>query len=153
MFKRIMVPTDGSPASTAAIDAAVGFAHGTGAEVVGLHVIPLRPLFSHVLGVLAAPGNRELAHEYLGYLERRAAHAGVPVSVLTRTSDTPWEEIIRAARDLLCDLVVMGTHGRSGAAALLLGSQTQAVLTHSAIPVLVIPQAAAAPIVSLASTT
>lgn len=143
MFKRIMVPTDGSPASTAAVNAAVGFAQGTGARVVGLHVIPLRPLFSHMLGVLAAPGNRQLADGYLGYLELRAAQAGVPASVLTRNSDTPWEEIIRAARDLLCDLVVMGSHGRGGAAALLLGSQTQAVLTHSAIPVLVIPQAAA----------
>lgn len=144
MFKRIMVPTDGSPASTAAVNAAVGFARGTGAEVVGLHVIPLRPLFSHVLGVLAAPGNRQLAQEYLGYLERCAAQAGVPASFLTRNSDTPWQEIVRAARDLPCDLIVMGSHGRSGAAALLLGSQTQAVLTHSAIPVLVIPQAAAA---------
>jgi nucleotide-binding universal stress UspA family protein len=140
MFERIMVPTDGSVASTNAIDAAVAFAHGTGAQVVGLHVIPLRPLYSHLLGVLATPENEALANEYLDYVKRRAAQAGVPATVLTRTSDTPYDAIVTAARDQQCDLIVMGKHGRSGVRALLLGSQTQAVLTHSAIPVLVIPQ-------------
>lgn len=154
MFKRILVPTDGSAASTAAVDAAVILAHATGAELVGLHVIPLRPLNSHVLGVLVAPEKRALADEYLGHLERRAAETGLAASVQTKTSDTPHEQIIKTARDLQCDLIVMGSHGRSGAAALLLGSQTQAVLMHSAIPVLVIPQpgASAAPIVHEART-
>ena len=142
MFKRLLVPTDGSPASTAAVDAAVGFAHGVGAELVGLHVIPLRPLFSDVLGVLAAPRNRAMAQAYLGYVERRAAQAGVAASVLTRTSDTPHEAIVTAAPDLQFDLIVMGSHGRSGATTLLLGTQAQGVLTHSAIPVLVIRQPA-----------
>lgn len=142
MFTRIMVPTDGSAASMAAADTATALAHATGAEVVGLHVLPLRAFGSHVAGVLAAPENDTLAKEYLGYVEERAAQAGVGVSVLTRTSDTTYEAIIKAARDLQCDLIVMGSHGRSGVKAMLLGSQTQAVLTHSAIPVLVIPQAA-----------
>lgn len=143
MFKRILVPTDGSAASRAAVDAAVALAHDTGAEIVGFHAIPMRPLFSSVLGVLAAPGNRAQAQEYLGYLKRRAAQAGVAATVVTETSDAPSGQIIKTARDLQCDLIVMGSHGRSGAAALLLGSQTQAVLTHSAIPVLVIRQPAA----------
>ena len=143
MFKRILVPTDGSAASTAAVDAAVALAHDAGAELVGLHAIPLRPLFSHVPGVLAAPGNRALAQEYLGYLERRASRAGVAATVATQTSDAPCEQIIKTARDLQCDLIVMGSHGRSGAAAVLPGSETQAVPTHSAIPVLVIRQPAA----------
>lgn len=140
MFKHILVPTDGSAASAAAIDTAVNLARDTGAQLVGLHVLPLRPQFSHVLGVLAVPGNEAMAREYLGYFEQRAAQAGVPVSVLIRSSDTPSEAIITAAGDLQSDLIVMGSHGRSAAAALLLGSQTQAVLAHSAIPVLVVRQ-------------
>ena len=140
MFKHILVPTDGSAASAAAVEAAVDLARDTGARLDGLHVMPLRPQFSHILGVLAVPGNEAMAREYLGYIERRAAQAGIPVSVLTRTSDTPSAAIVTAARDLQCDLIVMGSHGRTGARALLLGSQTQAVLAHSAIPVLVVRQ-------------
>lgn len=144
MFTRIMVPTDGSAASTVAVDKAVAFARATGAEIVGLHVVPQRVLMSQVAGVLAAPENEALAKEYLGHLERRAQQAGVRATLLTKTSDDPYEAIIKAARDLQCDLIVMGSHGRSGVKALLLGSQTQAVLTHSAIPVLVIPHAGSA---------
>lgn len=99
----------------------------------------MRPHFSEVLGVLSAPEHEERANEFLGYVERRAAQAGVTAAVQARRADAPWEAIIAAARDLRCDLIVMGSHGRSKASALLLGSQTQAVLTHSAIPVLVIP--------------
>lgn len=149
MFNRILVPTEGSAASMVAVDAAVGFAHETGARLIGLHVLPLRPLHSHLVGVTAGPEIRAVAQEYLGYLKRRAKQADVPVDLLMRTSDRPYEEIIKSARDFQCDLIVMGSHGGGAAAAVLLGSQTQAVLTHSAIPVLVIPQRTAA----AASTT
>jgi nucleotide-binding universal stress UspA family protein len=140
MFKRILIPTDGTAASMAAVDAAVGFAHACGAQVFGLHVTPLRPLFSEVLGVLSAPEHEDRAREFLGYVERRAAQAGVAATVSTRRADSPADAIIAAARDLRCDLIVMGSHGRGQASALLLGSQTQGVLTHSAIPVMVVPQ-------------
>lgn len=140
MYTRILVPTDGTAASMAAVDAAVGFAHGCGAQVFGLHVTPVRPMFSEVLGVLTAPENEERANEYLGYVERRAAQAGVTAAVLTRRGDAPWEAIVAAARDLRCDLIVMASRGLGPARALLLGSQTQAVLAHSAIPVLVVPR-------------
>jgi nucleotide-binding universal stress UspA family protein len=142
MLTRIMVPTDGSRACAAAVDTAIGVAHAGGAQIVGLHGVPLRALMSRVAGGLAAPGNQALAQEYPGYVERRAQQAGVRATVLTTTSDTPYEAIIKAARALQCDLIVMGSRGRSGVKALLLGSQTQAVLTHGAIPALVIPQAA-----------
>ena len=140
MFKHLLVATDGSAPSMAAVDAAIGFANDLGARLAGLHVMPLRPFFSHVVGVLTAPEHEADAVEALGYLERRAAHAGVPVSLRTERGDHPHEAIIKTARDLGCDLIVMGSHGRGTAAALLLGSQTQAVLTNSAIPVLIVPR-------------
>lgn len=140
MFKRILVPTDGTAASMAAVDAAVSFAHAHHAQVFGLHVTPLRPLFSEVLGVLTAPENEDRAREFLGYVERRAAQAGIAAAVESRRADAPWEAIIAAARELRCDLIVMASRGRGPVRALLLGSQAQAVLTHSAVPVLVIPQ-------------
>jgi nucleotide-binding universal stress UspA family protein len=141
MLKRILVPTDGSAASMAAVDAAVDLAHACGAEVVGLHVRPLRPLFSEVLGVLTAPEAEEKARECLAYVERRAAQAGVGATLSTRRADSPADAIVAAARDLHCDLIVMGSRGRGQASALLLGSQTQGVLAHSAIPVMVVRQA------------
>lgn len=140
MFKRILVPTDGSAASMAAVDAATALAHENRAQVLGLHVTPVRPLFSEMLGVLTAPENQERGRELLGYVERRAAQAGVSATVQLRRADSPWAAIVAAARELDCDLIVMGSRGRGGAAALLLGSQAQAVLAHSAIPVLVIPE-------------
>lgn len=140
MFKRILAPTDGSAASMAAVDAAIGFAHASGAQVVGLHVTPLHPVFGEVLGALAAPGNEDRTAEFLGFVERRAAQAGVSATVQTRRADAPSEAILEAVRDLHCDLIVMGSRGRGPARALLLGSQTQAVLVHSPVPVMVVPK-------------
>jgi nucleotide-binding universal stress UspA family protein len=91
------------------------------------------------MGVAAVPESDETVRECLGYVERRALQAGVPAEVLTRRADAPSEAILAVARELQCDLIVMGTHARSGIRGLLPGSQTSAVLAHSAIPVLVVP--------------
>lgn len=141
MFKRILVPTDGTAASMAAVDAAVDFAHASGAEVFGLHVAPLRPLYSDVLGVLSAPEDEAIARDCLAYVERRAAQAGIGATVSTRRADSPADTILAAARELHCDLIVMGAHGHGQAGAQLPGSQTQGVLTHSTVPVMVVPRA------------
>jgi nucleotide-binding universal stress UspA family protein len=73
----------------------------------------------------------------LGAVESAAGAAGVPCDVASATSDDPYEEILRAAGDKGCDLIVMASHGRRGVKALLLGSETQKVLTHGTVPVLV----------------
>jgi nucleotide-binding universal stress UspA family protein len=143
MLKRILVPTDGSAASMVAVDTAVGFAHDSGARIVGLHVTPLLPLLSEGTSVVAVPESEELASVCLGYVERRAAQARVPAEVLLRRADSPSEAILAAARELGCDLIVMALHGKSMGHAMLPGSQTAAVLSHSPVPVLVVPRAGA----------
>ena len=103
------------------------------------------------------PGVTESVHEqvrkdremhskkYLELVEQRAAAAGVPCKSILLTSDYPYEAIIDAARTRHCDLIAMASHGRKGLKGMLLGSETQKVLTHSAIPVLVFRDAASAP--------
>lgn len=139
MGKRILVPTDGSAASVAAVDTAIGFAHDCGARIVGLHVTPLLPHLSEGSGVIAVPESEAPASTSLSYVERRAAQAQVPAEVLLRRADSPGEAILAAARELGCDLIVMALHGNSTGHAMLPGSQTTAVLSHSHVPVLVVP--------------
>jgi nucleotide-binding universal stress UspA family protein len=78
-----------------------------------------------------------LGEKYLGVVESEATRTGVKADVLQVTHDHPWQAILEAARAKGCDLIVMASHGRKGVAALLLGSETTKVLTHSTIPVLV----------------
>ncbi|MFC4933058.1 universal stress protein [Massilia sp. GCM10023247] len=139
MTKRILVPTDGSPASTAAVDAAMAFAHDSGAQIVGLHVVPLRPLLSEGMGVVAAPESEDQARACLADVERRAAQAGVAAQLLTRRADAPSEAILELARDLDCGLIVMALRSKRTGRGSLPGSQTAAVLAHSAVPVMVVP--------------
>jgi nucleotide-binding universal stress UspA family protein len=143
MFKRILLPTDGSEASRRAIVAAVGLAKELGAEVVGLTVIPKFHIFTYKAEMLEetpeeyAIDSRKRADEYLGFIADTARDEGVSCSVEYAVSDDPWEMIIATARDRHCDLIAMGSHGRSGIKAVLLGSVTQKVLVHSSVPVLV----------------
>ncbi len=145
MYKHILLPTDGSAASTRAVDAGLALAKAVGARVTGFHAAP--PAVPFVFGKALAeaymsPGERAAAIEqatgrYLSAIERAAARAGVPCETVHVTSDFPADAILEAARKRKCDLVVMASHGRHGVAGVLLGSETQKVLTHSKIPVLV----------------
>jgi len=139
MGKRILVPTDGPAASMAAVDMAIGFAHDCGARIVGLHVTPLLPMLSEGGGVIAVPEDKDQASLCLGHVERRAAQSGVPAEVLLRRADSASEAILDVARELRCDLIVMALHGKSTGRAMLPGGQTTIVLSHSPVPVLVVP--------------
>jgi len=142
MFKHLLVPTDGSSLSEAAAAKAVRFAKEIGAQVTGLSVKPrfhpftLRP--EQVEDTRGDPWDVDLhAREHLAALERYAKETGVPFDAVVATSDHPWEAIVETARSRGCDLVAMGSHGRTGIVSLILESQTQRVLAHSAVPVLV----------------
>ncbi|HJU31792.1 MAG TPA: universal stress protein, partial [Hyphomicrobiaceae bacterium] len=78
------------------------------------------------------------ADEKLATVSRLAHAAGVAAVMLRQSNDHPWEAIVQTVRDKQCDLVVMASHGRRGASAIVLGSETQKVLTHSTVPVLVV---------------
>lgn len=144
MYKCILVPTDGTEFCQRAIEHAIRVAKMSGAKVVGVTVtFPLHTatprLFipSNLSGMIHAETVR-LANEKLAAVEKAAKAAGVPVETLSKSNDHPWEGILEAAKGKGCDLIVMASHGRRGASAVVLGSETQKVLTHSSVPVLVV---------------
>jgi nucleotide-binding universal stress UspA family protein len=147
VFKHILLPTDGTPASEAAIESCLRFARATGAAITGIHVMPVLHLFTYEPGVTESvhaqvrQEHASHAKRYLEHIEQMAVAAGVKCNTVLVTSDYPFEAIIDTARNAGCDLVAMASHGRKGVKAMLLGSETHKVLTHSAIPVLVFPQA------------
>lgn len=145
MFKHILVPIDGSELSSEAVRKAVAFAKEAGARVTFFYAKPDYPVAFYGEGALIDPTTPEKfaemaenqARDILGAGERAALEAGVACGTRSDTSDSPYEAIINAASQLGCDLIFMASHGRRGLSGLLLGSETQKVLTHSKIPVLV----------------
>jgi nucleotide-binding universal stress UspA family protein len=144
MYKHILLPNDGSELSARAVQEGVRFAKSINAQVTALHVTGLffpsgMPSYADVVAKVREHEQRaaESAKRALGAVEEAARSAGVTCTVLHRSSDNPWEEIIKVATERGCDLIFMASHGRRGVGALLLGSETNKVLTHSTIPVLV----------------
>ncbi|WP_168793994.1 universal stress protein [Paraburkholderia aromaticivorans] len=148
MFKHLLVPTDGSTLSEAAIQMTVTLAVESGAKVTGLHVIPEFHVLAYGTEMIAdnedriIQSARQRAEDYLGVIKKAAAQAGVECNTVSESRAHPYEAIINVATQQNCDLIVMASHGRSGMRAFLLGSETQKVLTHSSIPVLVVRQSA-----------
>ena len=142
MFKRILVPTDGSELSGKAIAAAVDLAGTLKATVIGMTTLEpysysnLSEYRPETLDDYEARMDQAGA-ERLGRIADAAAKAGVPVETVSVKSFSPYEAIIDTAKEKNCDLIVMASHGRRGLNAVLLGSETQKVLTHSSIPVMV----------------
>lgn len=143
MFKHILFPTDGEAPSMSALEPCLAFAKDSGARLTVLHVIEPFHVLSAQPEVLADTAAGYAAHSQArarACLERVAAAAiarGVACETLTVEHEHPYEAIIDVARQRQCDLVAMASHGRRGVRALLLGSETQKVLTHSQLPVLV----------------
>ncbi|MFN6960954.1 MAG: universal stress protein, partial [Rhodocyclaceae bacterium] len=143
MFKHLLVPTDGSQLSGQAVKRAVEFAKETGARITFFYAKPEYPVAFYGEGALIDPTTPEKfaqmadqqAQEILDACAQLAAAAGVACTTRSKTSDIPYEAIIEAAESAGCDLIFMASHGRRGLGALLLGSETQKVLTHSKIPV------------------
>ena len=146
MYKRILVATDGSKLSQLAVDHAIELADLTGAEVIALKVVPRYPqtYFEGGMGMGAAEVARiekqwtEEALTTVNAVKSAGQLREVKVKPITVKSDLIAEAVIAAAKRNKCDLIVMASHGRRGIKRLLLGSETQQVLTHSHIPVLVL---------------
>lgn len=145
MFKHLLVPTDGSTLSTETVRRAVSFASEAGASITFFFAKPEYPIAVYGEGALIDPTTPEKfaemadaqANEVLAACKKVAEDANVSCSTTSSTSDIPYEAIIEAAEGCDADLIFMASHGRRGISGLLLGSETQKVLTHSKIPVLV----------------
>jgi len=143
MFKHILLPTDGSQLSEAAIQKGVQFAKSINAELTGFHVILPFHVFTLQTEMLEDTKeqydrqSKVQAEQFLGVIKRAAEKAGVNCDTEYVTSSHPYEMIIKAAEKKGCDLIMMASHGRRGMQGLLIGSETQKVLTHAKIPVLV----------------
>lgn len=145
MFKHILVPTDGSQLSSDTAKRAVAFAKESGAKITFFFAKPDYPVAFYGEGALIDPTTpdkfaemaEQQAKEILSAQQAAAQAEGVACATASAVSDIPYEAIIAAAEQAGADLIFMASHGRKGISGLLLGSETQKVLTHSKIPVLV----------------
>lgn len=143
MFKHILIPTDGSALSTMAVQKAMHLARDAGAKVTVVTVVEPFHVFSMDSVQIADTRSayekhaRQAAERYLAEARQQADSLGVPCEAMQIEQDLPYKAITDTAVAKGCDLIAMASHGRRGAAALILGSETAKVLTHSSIPVLV----------------
>lgn len=135
-IRLILHPTDFSASSWPALGVARALARANGAKITLLHVAPAEVLPG---GTFYAPADLGPEREALARLRDETARAGLEGSVQTRFSQgDPVTEILRAAEELRCDLIVMGTHGRTGLRRLLMGSTAESVIRKAACPTLVV---------------
>ncbi|MCL6092772.1 MAG: universal stress protein [Thermoleophilia bacterium] len=147
MISRILVPTDGSELAEKAGAYAISLARDNKASIVFLSVVDeLAPAYAFETETGVNPNFPQLteqlnraAHAFVTRLETQAAQAGV-ASVALVTEGHPWEEILAEAERQDCDLIVLGSHGRRGLAAALLGSVTTNVIHKTRIPVTIVPE-------------
>ena len=146
MFKKILIPTDGSPLSAQAANAGVALARTLGAEVVALYVTQPFAATIGFDGMAAAyaitdedyeKASSEQAKKYVQAIVDRAQTGGVKATPLVVSNFNVADGVDQAAKDQGCDLIFMGSHGRSGLSRLLLGSVTSKVLSISETSVLV----------------
>lgn len=147
MLKHILIPTDGSRLAAKGVRAGVRLARALRARATGVYV--MLPFMPPVYGEAAvyypafSLGDYDKiaakeAKKALAAIEREARSAGVKCATRILKEAVPWRGILKAARAAKCDAIVMASHGRGGIGGLILGSETQYVLAHSRIPVVVI---------------
>lgn len=143
MFRHILIPTDGSELAGRALEKGLAFAASIGAQVTVLTVTEAFHVLSASLAqVESSRASYELdarahAEAVLAGARERAEAIGIGIETLGKRHDHPYQAIIDTARERNCDLIAMASHGRRGVAAVVMGSQTNKILTHSDIPVLV----------------
>jgi nucleotide-binding universal stress UspA family protein len=145
MFKHILVASDGSDLSLSAVRAAAHLAKSTGAKLSGVFVAMEYPgsvypeyvAFSSMTYEDYARESEAEATKVLAAVQRETQQLSVTCQPLSKRHAQAYKAIIEAADENACDLIVMASHGRRGVSAMVLGSETNKVLTHCKIPVLV----------------
>ena len=146
MYKNVLVATDGSRLSDKAVTHAVALARSVGASITAFYAAPDYPMPAYADGMVYEPVSRreyaklaaQDAEKILGKVVAKAKAGGVECTTAFDIASTPWEAILAASKKNKADLIIMASHGRRGLSAVLLGSETQKVLTHSKLPVLVV---------------
>lgn len=146
MFQSILVPTDGSDFSNKSVSTAARLAHALQAKLLVLHVrSPIESphhteggALTHLGGTIAMQEIEDEERKLLEAALAIAAAEGTAAETAFVAGYSTYDAIIRIAREQHCDLIVMASHGRSGLSGLIIGSETQKVLTHTTIPVLVV---------------
>lgn len=147
MYAHMLVPTDGSKLSSKAVQHATALAKALGARLTLFYASPDYPLPMYAEGgAVYEPISkkeyvalaRKEAGELLDRARRKVEDAGVKCEAMHAISASPWEAILAAAKKRKVDAIVMASHGRRGVSALLLGSETHKVVTHSKLPVIVV---------------
>ena len=146
MFQNILVPTDGSDFSIKAVSTATRLAHLLHAKLLVLHVRSPIESPHHVEGGALTQLGGKIVMQEIEDEERKLLDAALEIAAADGTAAesafvagySTYEAIIRIAREQHCDLIVMASHGRRGISGFLIGSETQKVLTHTTIPVLVV---------------
>ncbi|MGY6270094.1 universal stress protein [Achromobacter denitrificans] len=143
MYKHILIPIDGSALASSGLAQGLGLARALDASVTVLTVYsPFQTISMESVQLEGVRTEyerhaRDLAQSYLSEAAAKAKAAGVPCTTEMRESSTPYQSIIDVAMAQGCDLIAMSSRGHGAVAAMLLGSQTQKVLAHSTLPVLV----------------
>lgn len=143
MYKHILIPTDGSELSRKAIEYGIALAKEAGAKVTAItvstpfHVFAAEPAMVTDTAASYADRVTQNSAKYLSVAKDAAAASGVSCDGVHVEHEHPYRAIIDTATGKGCDLIVMASHGRRGVSAIVLGSETVKVLTHSTIPVLV----------------
>ena len=146
MYKHLMVAYDGSELSDRALDEAIAFAKHSASRISLLYVLAPHHL---MMGTRSTIGIQDVeqqhmetfrqhAREMLGRAHERVRAAGIQGDVVLEEGLFPYEHIVKCARRLQCDLIMMASHGRRGIEALVVGSQTAKVIANSTLPVLVV---------------
>ena len=148
MYRHLLAATDGSMLSSLAVDHAIALARSLGSKLTLLHVAGQYPPPMLVDGTVfpTLPQDEhdaaamQQSKQILDPCVAKAEAAGVNCSALHESDSAAWHAIIETAARSECDVIVMGSHGRGGFASLIMGSQTQKVLHHTNLPVLVVRQ-------------
>jgi len=143
MYHHLLIPTDGSALATTAVKQGLDFAKAVGAEVTVLPVHEPFHILTHETEMVTdtysafKEHSKKHAKSILEKVETLAEARNIKCELLDLESDYPYEAIINTAKKKKCDLIAMASHGHGGVKAMILGSETQKVVAHSTIPVLV----------------
>jgi nucleotide-binding universal stress UspA family protein len=140
MYKHILIPTDGSDLSQMAIEHGIALAKAVGARVTTLTVT--EPFYAYAFEPSVVDQYKKhvaaLATKHLDIAKNAASGSNVPCELVRLEHAYPYQAIVDAAEARGCDVIVMASHGRKGISAVVLGSETVKVLTHSPVPVVVV---------------